>query len=328
MRSQRLIAGISAAFLTAQLMLLPVASFAQESSTVANTRGVQVVPQQNVEIRNDFQFGPTRFELTLAPGEEKTIEIQLTSRMGRQASFTLEQEDFSPSENENEQTRLYGKQKGPYSAKDWITPLVGNITLTHGDRAYIPVTVRVPADADPGDHYAALLSKRDINPDETGGGIAVVSRVGTLFLITVEGAVERNGSLVNFSTPKGLYTDSNVPFLLRAKNDGTVRMYPEGQIEIRNILGVAVDRIPVREWIVLRNSTRSLTLDWKPTFALGRYTAEAQLKVFGENMPTMSVSFWVIPILPVIIVLLAIFLVSFLVQYFMSHFEIRKKKDA
>lgn len=325
MRPQRHIAGISAAFLIAQHLLLPVVAVAQESSPVANARGVQVVPQQNVDIRNDFQFGPTRFELTLAPGEEKTVEIQLTSRMGRQASFSMEKEDFSPSENENEQTRLYGNQKGPFSAKDWLTPLVGNITLTHGDRAYIPVTVRVPPDADPGDHYAALLAKRDIDPNETNGGIAVVSRVGTLFLITVEGSVERKGSLMNFSTPKSLYTDSHVPFLLRAKNDGTVRMYPDGQVEIRNILGVAVDRLPVKDWIVLRNSTRSLTLDWKPTFALGRYTAEAQLKVFGEDMSVIKVAFWVIPILPVIIVLLAIFLVSFLVQYFLSHFEIRKK---
>ena len=320
----RSLARASAICILSQVLLSPVLAFAQDS-TVANTRGVQVVPQQNVEIRNDFQFGPTRFEITLAPGEQKTVEIQLTSRMGRRSSFHFEQEDFSPSENENEQTRLYGKLKGPYSAKDWVSPLIGSITLQHSDRAFIPVTISVPPDADPGDHYAALLARRELDPGENKGGIAVVSRVGVLFLITVEGPVQRKGSLVSLTVPKPFFTETQVPLMLRAKNDGSVRMYPEGDIVIRNILGVAVDRIPVKDWIVLRNSSRTLTLDWKPAFALGRYTAETTLKVFGENMDTLSVAFWVVPILPVLLVLLAIFLVSFLVQYFFSHFEVRKK---
>ncbi len=325
MNAQRLFAGISSLFIAAPLFLQPIAAVAQESSAVANRRSVQVVPQQNMDVRNDFQVGPTRFELTLAPGEEKTIEIELTSRMGRQTSFTLEKEDFSPSENENEQTRLYGENRGPYSAKDWITPLISSITLQQADRAYIPVTVSVPANADPGDHYAAVLAKRDVSPSETNGGIAVISRVGVLFLITVEGPVERKGTLLSFTTPKDFFTEAEVPLTLRTKNDGTVRMYPEGQINIRNILGVTVDRLPVKDWIVLRNSSRSSTLTWKPTFALGWYTAETELKVFGEAMQPLSVSFWVVPILPVLLILIAVFLVSFLVQYFFAHFEIKKK---
>lgn len=319
---QRLTLQSAAALLVVQSMFLPVQAWAQ---TAAPVRSVQVVPQPNTDVRNDFLLGPTRFELTLAPGEERTIEVELTSRMGRSASFTLEKEDFSPSENENEQTRLYGTQKGPYSAKDWITPLVGNITIVHGERAYIPVTVSVPANADPGDHYAALLAKRDVVAGEVNGGIAVVSRVGALFLITVDGAVERKGALESFTTPKNFYSDTIVPFTLRAKNSGTVRMYPEGEVRIRNILGVTVDRIPVKNWIVLRNSSRSQELKWSPRFALGLYTAETHISVFGEKGPLLSVSFWVVPVLPVLLILIAIFLVSFLVQYFFAHFEVRKK---
>lgn len=304
----------------------PRAAAEEESveTSQSSSAPIRIELQPEVPVRNDFQLGPTRFELELAPGETRTLQIELTSRMGRHASFDFEKEDFGPGENENDQTKLYGNLKGPYSAKEWLTPGATSVSLEHGERAFVPVTISVPANADPGDHYAAVMAKRE-SDEKTAGGIAIVSRVGILFLITVKGDVVRKGEVLSLSTAKSLYFNMNVPLSIRAKNEGTIRLYPEGTVDVKNLLGVTVDQIPVSDWVVLRNSTRSVQLTWKPTFALGRYTATTNIKINGQPANAMTVSFWVVPLLPVLGILIAIFLVSFFVQYFFARFEIKKK---
>lgn len=314
----------AASLLAITLSCSSLPAFAQTEE--ATSSPIQVTPQSDIPVRNDFQLGPTRFEMEMAPGEERTIEVQVISRMGKNSNFSFETEDFGPGETESEQTHLYGKEMGPYSAKTWLSPQVSSISLEHGDRVYIPVTIRVPTDSDPGDHYAALLAKREPTAeDTTAGGLSVISRVGVLFLVTVKGEVVKKGSLLSIATPKSLYFNLSVPLSLRGKNEGTIRLYPAGTIAIKNLLGVTVDEVPVQDWILLRNSTRSVQLSWSPRFALGRYTATTDVLLSGDATTPLSVSFWVIPLLPVLGILVAIFLVSFLVQYFFAKFEIRKK---
>lgn len=321
--SRKVLSAFAAASLFFQSALPAIA----QSGTDILDRPLQITAIPDIPVMNDFQLGPTRFELQMSPGEERTIEVMIVSRMGRNGSYQFELEDFGPSENESDQTKLYGDKVGPYSAKSWLTPQVTSVTLQHGDRIYVPVTVRVPLDADPGDHYAAILVRRDpTSEDKTGGGLSVISRVGSLFLITVKGDVVKKGELLSIATAKNLYFNLSVPFSLRAKNEGTIRLYPEGSIRIKNLLGVTVDEIPVQDWILLRNSTRSVQLNWEPRFALGRYTATTDVTFSDEPTTSYSVSFWVIPLLPVLGILIAIFIVSYLVQYFFSRFELKKKK--
>ena len=48
---------------------------------------------------------------------------------------------------------------------------------------------------------------------------------------------------------------------------------------------------------------------------------------YNSPMEAVVTSFWVIPLLPVLVILFLIFLVSFIVQYFFSRFEIRRKGE-
>lgn len=304
--------------------VLPFSAFAQISP--ANLKSlVQVQQLPGVEVRNDFQLGPTRFQVSLEPGAERRLEVEVTNRMGRTATFTFETEDFAAGDNASDSTKLFGLVDGPYSARRWLNPAVTSIELRHGERAYIPVMVRVPRDASVGDHYAALLLKRDLEPGEGTGGVSVISRVGALFLITVEGDVVEDGHLVKLDSLKKIYWRLPVQLQMDARNDGTVHMEPQGNVAIRNLFGLTVDEVPFQNWFVLRNSSRSVTLTWKPSFALGYYTAETNATIYGKQAEVLKTGFFVIPALPVLLVLLAIFLVSFLVQFFFSRFEIKRK---
>jgi len=305
--------------------VIPSAVAQQQTSSARRAApGVQVSQQSQVSIRGDFQLGPTRIQETMAPGDEKTVQLELTNREGKLATYQLSTEDFSSGLHEGEVTHLYGEEDGPYPARRWLTPTVSELSINHADRAFIPVKIKVPLDAEPGDHYAAVMVQR--RTETSGPGISVISRVGSLFIVTVSGEIVREGDLLSLSSVKKLFWDYPARLRLAADNKGTMHMAPYGSIKIRNILGLTVDEIPVKDFIVLRGSQRTVELTWEPRFALGRYTAETNLTVFdGQPTKTLVTSFWVIPLLPVLIALLAIFLVSFIVQYFFSRFEIKRK---
>jgi hypothetical protein len=262
------------------------------------------------------------------PGEERTVEVGLMSREGETRMYALTTEDFSISDDGFDNVVFYGAGNGPFSAHSWLSPLVNVITLNHRERATIPVKVSVPKNASVGDHYAVVLFQR--NPKGTeGSGFQMVSRIGALFLITVKGDVIREGALQQFLTEDRIYWSLPTRFIVQYRNSGTVHIQPAAHIEIKNIFGITVDDIQLKDWYVLRNSTRRREIMWQPKFALGYYTATLSVKGVGNAADAQeTVSFWVIPALPVLLALLAIFAVSFFVQVFFSRFELKRKKEA
>lgn len=289
---------------------------------------IRVNLQNDTPAVGDFTVGPARILLSIPPGEERTVELQITNREGRLAALDLSTEDFTADPDREGTPTFYAEDtEGPFPARGWITPEIDRLELNHAERAFINVTVKVPADAEAGDHQAALIVTRDVESQPTGG-FTIVSRVAALFIITVEGDVVQEG-YVDSLTVRDYFNWFFPVFLnLSARNLGTVHMIPDGVIEIRNIFGITVDEIPVKNWVILRGSSRSRDFEWRPAFALGYYTAVTELKAFdGRLLQPVSTSFWVIPLLPVLIILFVIFLVSFLVQYFFSRFEIRRKGD-
>lgn len=305
---------------------LPLALAQATASSAPAAQSPIVVAQQNdVPVRNDFQVGPTRFVMELAPGEEQTIKIEILSRGGDEYSYSLSVEDFS-SDEKGDDIAMYGGKDGPFSSRSWVQPGVRQINLKHGERATIPITVRVPTNAAVGDHYSTVLFQRD--PKGVQPGFNIVARVGVLLLITVKGQVIREGELQSFQSASPLYWWLPSSLSLRYKNTGTVHLIPTGKVEIRNIFGILVDEIPVRDWYVLRSSTRSRLITWHPPFALGYYKATLSVNANANHETEMlTTTFWVIPAVPVALVLLGIFIVSLLVQLFFNRFEIRKKKE-
>lgn len=294
---------------------------------------VRVQQLQEVEDTDHFSISPTRYFLQLKPLQQQTIEIALTNREGRATRYDILVEDFDSDETREFAPRFYGTdENGPYPARNWIVPAATSIVLEHGQRAFIPLVVTVPGDAEPGDHQAAVVIERH---EATVGasGISVKARAASLAVITVEGEAREEGGITDFRPLRRVFFSMPATLVLEGTNDGTVHIAPEGTMTIRNVFGVPVHERRVADWFILRGSTRPLALTWDAPFAFGRYTATADLvlKTYGNTLPnaTVSTSFWVIPLLPFLVLLFVILLLSFLVQLFLTRFEISfKRKDA
>ena len=247
----------------------------------------------------DFVVGPGKFDLTVAPGETETVEILVTNRSGIEKVFTLTTEDMTGSDDLDSPTVLLGDDVGPYTLKDYLSVPANKFVIAPGERVTVPITVSLPADAEPGGRYGRLLVQTASTGAPAGNtpSAAVVSRIAVLFFVSTPGELDRSGELVDFVTvPKKTYFSSGpITFGLVYENTGTVHTNPAGEITIHNMFGQEVGYLEVLPWFSLPQSLRLREVEWERASLLGRYTAEARVyRGFGETIDTKTITFWVI----------------------------------
>jgi hypothetical protein len=290
--------------------------------------------QIGVPADGQYVLSPGRSYLKVKPGEELETTIILFSRAGEDVLFDVIVRDVGIDPELGGISFLSQAADGPFPSKKWIQPAVREIVLHHGEQAFIPVKIRVPLKVDAGDHMATILLKKR-NLMESKGGFTINAFASSVLVITVEGDVVESGAFQKFSPSKYLNWKTPVDLNLTVENTGSVHIAPRGKITIDNIFGITVDEFQINNrWNVLRGSRMTQPMEWAPRFALGYYKASTNVQLFtpgnkGE-IPTeqRTTTFWVVPLIPLIIVSVAVFVVSFLVQFFFSRFEIKTKKKS
>lgn len=284
----------------------------------------------STDVFSDFVVGPGKVELTLNPGESKTVEVMLSNRMGDDRMFEIVVEDMKGSDDPEQTVVLLGDDRGPYSLRDYFTVPSWNFLLPHGKKAIVPITVTMPLDVEPGGYYgSALFSTTSNKPDDmqdTQGGAAIVSRIGVLFFVTVPGDEAYEGKLETFATNGGFFFEGPISFQMLFRNTGNLHLNPSGKIKIVNMIGTQVDVITVEPWFSLPQSLRLREVVWDRIVLAGRYTATAEIKRgHGDQVDTMTLTFWVVPWKPVVAGIGAIFVLFFVIRFFATRFEFKRK---
>ncbi len=283
---------------------------------------------------DDFVVGPGRFPIELSPGETVVVEIAISNRMGEGRYFSLATEDMSGSNDPDQTIVLLGEEVGPYSIRDFISISHDKFYLEHGYRARVPVTVSLPADAEPGGRYGSLLVSTITNPRDEGStsqaqsGSVIIGRVATLFFVTTPGEIDTNSKLIDFSTRNNqkFFTKGPLRFDVVTENFGTVHTAPYGSITVRNIMGEQIWVGNIDPWFVMPQSLRTRSIEWEPEFLFGRYTATAEInRGYSDIIDVKTISFWVIPWKLVASVFFGLFLFFLLIRFFFSKFELKRK---
>lgn len=287
-------------------------------------------------VYSDFVVGPGRFQLEVAPGESKTVEMVVTNRMGIPKTFSFVTEDMSGTDDPNDSLQLLGDEVGPYSIKDFISVPHEEFVLEHAERARIPVTVSIPADAEPGGFYGSLLTQiisEDVERGESQGavpGSKLISRIGTLFFVTTPGEITRSSKLQEFGTLGGqkFFTQGPIDFNIVTENTGSVHLTPYGEIRIYNTLGNEVGFVELQPWYVLPDSIRNKEVKWNREVLVGRYTAVAEInRGYDGIVDEVSYTFWVIPLELLAAVFGGFFVLFILIRFFFSRFEFKRKES-
>lgn len=225
----------------------------------------------------------------------------------------------------------------------WISLSKGPFAVQPGDRVEIPVEIKVPAEADPGGHYATILfSPQD--PNLAGGGqVGIGQKIGTLILVRVQGDINESGAIAEFATAGAKSTLSRLPIEMFARfgNAGNVHLRPTGTVTVRNVLGgtSAVLRVNTSQGAVLPQSIRRFDVAWEKralqeersgffgeignewkNFAFGPYSADLELTygLANDKKVAATIRFWVFPwriiLLVVLIIIAFLWLLGFLIK--------------
>ena len=256
-------------------------------------------------VNNDFVLEPGKVEIFANPGESITKFITITNRAASRVSFGVEVEDFIGSDQQDMPVVLLGNERSPYSFKDNVIPEITTFSLGSNENIIIPIKINIPVNAQPGGFYTSVLVSNapsidsGVQSGEVSGQTKIISRVGTLFFVRINGVANESGSLDDLRV---VYPTVDSPGLYKFdilfKNDGNVHLVPFGWVTITNTFGKLVgSKIPVDAYFAMPKSIRYREVEWSAPFLFGRYQATVELnRGYGSNLvDTKTVTFWVIP---------------------------------
>jgi len=286
---------------------------------------------------------PPVVELGGNPGQEVKSVIRLFNETDQTVNIWTSTADFGAKKGEEGEPVFYEPTEKENDLSKWIKIIPGPINIPSLSWQSIPFSVKIPENADPGGHYAAIFFGNQ--PSEKSKAVGIVSKVGSLVLLRVTGDVYEEGKLLNFSLKdkKKFFEFLPVTFEIRFQNSGNVHLKPQGEIVITDMVGRVEGKVPVNKvrsgGNVLPNSIRKYESAWvkkeykeppstfwgkvlaeKNNFALGKYRASLTLE-YGLN-PKKAYGvlyFWVFPWH-----LILVSVVGFIILILLLYFGIKK----
>lgn len=240
----------------------------------------ETLPQNAVIVR------PAKAEITISAGEEQTVTFIVSNGTTLPLRARVSFEDIAAEKQGSavdDAVRLLGEAKGANSLKDALLVTQSSFEIQTGKEARVPVTIRIPKDAEPGGRYGSVVfhfSKlsSEGNPDTN---VLLEGRIAALLYVRVSGDVREEGKLVAFGlfnnakTTKSPTIEEPLRMQVAYQNTGSVHLNPYGRITIRSIFG-GTHILPVDPWVVLPGATRMREIDMTERLIPGFYTVHLE----------------------------------------------------
>lgn len=239
---------------------------------------------------------------------------------------------------------------------NWINLSQTSVNLPAGEWIDVPFSISVPQDAANGYYYTITVAKDPV--DSEGNTVAVSGGAVVPILLTVqnEGAVS-SAELVEFKAKNFINEFLPVDFVTRIKNTGNLHIRPTGNIfisgqgnkdlailnvnenngtiipsEIKEFTNNWGDGFFVREPVLENgeykldqngNKVYELKMNWDKLthFRFGPYTANLFM-VFDDGVKDVTIesstTFWVIPYKLIAVILIALFILIFGIQFMLN----------
>ncbi len=278
---------------------------------------VRVQAQTDNTSLGNLGISPAIMEKVVSP--EKVVNGSL--EVFNLTNFPLPVKAFVTSFSPKDLIDIPENKRDIYDASKWISINEPDFILQAKSHRVISYTIRAPKSAEPGGHYATiffqpLVPEQALSPQN----LYIVERVGTLVLLTVPGDITENIKAANFSVPH-FSQFGPVALTLALENTGNTHIRPRGKIEVINFQGKVIFSTPLNEGLVIPGTTKTYAVPFGNSNTFGKFYARATI-IYGtdqQKITATSNSFWVIPYIPVIILVITAVLAVFFL------FKIRRR---
>lgn len=267
---------------------------------------------------NALRIAPVRADVTINPGETKTVDVTVTNVTDSAATLKGIINDFGPSEDETGQPRIYfdeGASAPSRGLKKFIQP-VGELTLQAQERRTVKVVIKMPENAAGGGYYGTVRFAPAAN--NSNENVSLSGSVGTLLLVTVPGDIVEKAAIKSFNIARqngdnlgkasNFFTDGTkdekgkgLQAVIRVENSGNIQVAPFGKMILKKS-GKEIATYELNNTTprgnVLPDSIRRFQIDLgDKTGSFGKYTLEGNFGygTTGQLISTKT-SFFVVPL--------------------------------
>ncbi len=279
-------------------------------------------PEEGGINKGGIQITPLTHNFEIMPGQSSSGSITVTNLNQTSISYGTEAEDFRKVSNEGAPSyEGVAKKDGVSSLADWIIVTEnGEGELAPGEAVEIKFNIEVPTTAEPGGHYAALFAKQSNEVTSSGGNqVGVVSRVGSIILVSVPGDVKKTASITTFIAPKIVWWGP-VPFFMTVENTGTVHYDSVAKVELDPWFG-GNKTIEMGTHTIVPKNQRDYEGEWENIIPFGYYKVAASATDGDGKTELVKTSFIAIPLIIVVPLILLILIIYLLVRYFRRNFR-------
>jgi len=269
---------------------------------------------------------PPLFQLSATPEQMWQSNVKVINSNPFPITVYANPVNFAPvgEEGRGQFIPIFESETKGQTLAEWIKINQETIVIPAESSEEISFSVNVPKEAAPGGHFAAILI--GTKPPEKTDAMAVRTAqvVSSLFFLSIDGDIEENASIREFSVEDNFVDKPQANFLLRFQNDGNVHVRPQGEIKIFNMWGKERGVIPINHGShfgnVLPDTIRKFDFSWTGEPALtdiGRYKAVVTLGFGSKARQSVSqeVSFWVVPVKLTLLVLFGLVCLILLVRW-------------
>lgn len=272
---------------------------------------------------NGLRVSPVRNEVTIKPGESKTIYVTITNVTKAPADLQSVINDFTASNDESGNPAIIldpNQFASSHSLKRYADG-GGEFTLAPGASKDVPITISIPKNAPAGGYYGAVRFAPAGSGSVAGQQVSLASSVGSLVLVKVPGDVTEQVSIASFDVRSGersstlFFSGKKLTALVRIQNEGNIQEAPFGKILLKHN-GKILESYEINDvdvpGNVLPNSIRRFPVQLKDIKGMGSYTLVGNLG-YGASGQTLTAktTFYIIPLNLVIAILIGILLLAF-----------------
>jgi hypothetical protein len=238
----------------------------------------------------DFGVGPAVRDFRIAPGHAVAGSFGVRLE-GERRGFVVQVEDVVQLPDGG---YAYEPPSGsPFSASTWLTVAPRSFDGSPDRVQPVDFRLRVPSDAEPGDHVASITVKQV--PPRTAEGAVVVQAISVRLGVRVPGTAREQVELDSLSVPE-LAGRGPIDARVIVRNTGNVRL----DFDRRNKGSLSITggsqrgaTLPFRG-VLYPGRSRVFALAWQDPPAFGRFEAKASVRT-RSRVVSRSESFWMVP---------------------------------
>jgi hypothetical protein len=240
-----------------------------------------MVPAGQALALESIGISPVSQEVALDPGAQSHGQLTVINDGDTVVQYKVYAADYSVS-GEAYHPVFNPAGTGPNnSAVSWFKLPNAIYTVRGGTESTFAYSITAPKAAAVGGHYTAIFIQTIPPPSPGGTHIARVTRLASIFYITVSGALVHTGSLLPIQMPY-LQTNSPIQAGLRFSNTGNVHYLATATAQLSTPFGKVGSPMAISGEI-LPYTTRRFGVALPTSSAIGIYNVTIHVNYLGRN---------------------------------------------